>query len=618
MIYRLALLLLVALLQACFYVELTGNVAGALVSVRPLRGGPNIVNDLPTATVEQVRAEQGAQTWDGFDDKLKLLLVGRVDLPTDKFVDDNLYLVTARGGLDMDWNGDGLLDEVGTPVEGVIHSIMTGEQLKQSNRRMNLLTDAIYRLLEPELARLSDREVLARMDELAAEAVVDVDGNGVRDYRDLLQWSQLRGDFPYPGLDEFLVRQEIAIGWGLDEQVTLFNAESLAMRADWRPARRGSRYADQLVACSVPVLTQDLCPFRHLPLIGQDTDRPGVDDIMSRVVVTHDWMTRRFREVLERFPEDLLLLFRSVSVIVIGDDIRPSYYQPASAAVFLDGGSLWVTQRERNTVSEEEDYRVEYASQVNFAHQWRLVKDNAHAMGELDANGNSTIEDVTLWMASLLFHELAHANDYLPSKLIEELSPLASPHSVAARLRSDVLANELPLKAPELFGVAAVLFHGFEPTPTEARYKALDIGVMFARDRAVDLYAYSSPQEDLAMLFEEAMMKIHFDVQRDVAFTNLPPDGIEEPLCSDHIVAWGVRGRIGAAHVKPRLNLVLGELLPNRNYSGVVDGFEKPIPMRRGRDWCDNLVLGKTVSAPLWQTRSTVSGPRLRPRRRYL
>ena len=46
----------------------------------------------------------------------------------------------------------------------------------------------------------------------------------------------------------------------------------------------------------------DYCTFGELPLIGMETNSPTVDDIMQRLVVSHNWMGQRFQEILETYP----------------------------------------------------------------------------------------------------------------------------------------------------------------------------------------------------------------------------------------------------------------------------------------------------------------------------
>ena len=607
-----ALLLALPVLAGCLYVEVTGNVAGATVTVTPLRGGDPVIPEQVTTTVEDVISEHGRSKWNDWDGLVRLLFVGRVELDTDELEDDKYYLVTASGGLDMDWDVDGEIDSEGWPVEGEVHGIMTGAQLKKKNRRINLLTDAIYRLLLDELDDLDDDELGQRLDELASEAVVDINDNGRSDYADVLSWSQLNDKYPYPGSAFFLRRAEVGLAYDLPEELILLQSESLIRRADWRAADEDSLYAQILVPCSVPALQGDLCPLGLLPLIGQDAPNPEVDDIMARLVVTHDWMRERFRQVLERMPQDLLLMLRSVTTVVIGDEIRPSYYDPISATIFLDAGTLWVTAEEGATVSDEADYRAEFASQVDFAANWRYVKDNEPLLGPPDSNGDYQLEEIALDMAALLFHELAHAADWIPPAQHDSLPLSQAPAQLTSPPTSDLLTRFHPLESEPLRGVAAVLFGGFSPTPEEAGYTSEDIGEFFAPDRATDLYAYFSQFEDYAMLFEEFMMALHFGVQRDVGFTSIPGEDVRSPNCSHYQVGWGTRGRIAAPQLSERLLLVLEDLLPERDYSQEVANLEAPIPMVVGRDWCENIVLGEAAALTSTRSLRQAAPPRIR------
>ncbi len=601
MIKRLVSLGLLSLvLPGCLFVELTGNVAGALVVITPLAGGPPVVDGLRTTGVDELRRLRGEDTWNGHSSLVQLLSVGYVQVPQDELQDDQLYLVRATGGRDMDWNGDQRIDVAGTEVDGSLHAIMTGRQLKARGMRVNLLSDALYRLVEPELPDLEPESVLPRLDELAAEAVPDIDGDGTSDYDDVLRWSRMRAEYPYPGDPEFLRRAEVAIGFGFEESINTLNAENLILRADWRPAEEGALHADALVSCATPVLVRDLCNFRSLPLIGEGRNLPGNDDIMARLVVTHDWMRHRFEQVLRRVPQDIRLLFRSVSAVVIGDDIRPSYFNPATAAIYLDAGILWVTQDERSVVSSEPDYRVEFGQQVRFADNWRYVDGNRPAFGELDENSNADIDNVAALMASLLFHELAHATDNIPPARIAGLLPDETPYDIRPARLSNDLADESPLRAAELFGVANVLFGGADPGVLEARYTAADIGALFEPDGASDLYAYYTPREDFAMLFEEAMMAIHYGFARDVAFTSVPDGPVEQARCADYRVGWGVRGRIATSQVLRRATQAVEALLPERDYAAELAGLPGPLAMDTRRDWCENLRLDvEPMATPL-------------------
>jgi hypothetical protein len=88
------------------------------------------------------------------------------------------------------------------------------------------------------------------------------------------------------------------------------------------------------------------------------------------------------------------------------------------------------------------------------------------------------------------------------------------------------------------------------------------------------------------MLLEEAMMKYFFDIDRDIAFTPVPADPAG---CSDYIVEWGNRSRIGDAEVIARAEFVVTEMLPGLDSSLFFEELPFPTFMQTGLDWCSNL-----------------------------
>ena len=73
--------------------------------------------------------------------------------------------------------------------------------------------------------------------------------------------------------------------------------------------------------------------------------------------------------------------------------------------------------------------------------------------------------------------------------------------------------------------------------------------------------------------------------RRDVGMTSKFRPGMTG---SDHIVAWGQRGRVADPAAKPRIVQVLGEIAPWIAAS-TVDGLPAPIPLREGVSWTGNL-----------------------------
>ncbi|MFY7866323.1 hypothetical protein [Roseateles sp.] len=342
----------------------------------------------------------------------------------------------------------------------------------------------------------------------------------------------------------------------------------------------------------------NLCTLGRLPLLGQATGGavPTVEQVMERVLVSNDWMGAVFERFLrEQDPQqDFRRMLSSVTAIVIGGRVRPSFYWSATGAIYLDGSFFWLSPEQRDTVSESPDPRSNFGAALNYASPWRYVKNNNHAYASLarEPRLSRPLSDLAYPLGSLLYHELTHAADFMPplthaslpsNKRVYEAGP--------ARSLSQNLYEQLPFYSSEMQGLAKVLSFGATATALQQSYTPSDIAGFFSRDRVSDDYAYSVPdganfsREDAAMLLEEAMMQLRYGVLRDYAVTNKLQDGA---LSADLIVNWGQRGRIGEAAIKPRVKLVLAEAMPWVS-PNLVDGLAAPLQLRSGLSWGANL-----------------------------
>jgi hypothetical protein len=201
---------------------------------------------------------------------------------------------------------------------------------------------------------------------------------------------------------------------------------------------------------------------------------------------------------------------------------------------------------------------------------------------------------------------LAHANDFMPPALLPNVS---SQNTVDQQVDANFnnmtttnLYNTNPLMSEIMHGLGQVLFQGAKATTQEKTYTAAQVGVEFASDGASDAYAYSSPFEDTAMLFEEVMMKYHYNVDREMAFTDAPLN--DGSFCDDYVVRWGQRNRIGDPLVKARAQKVVGQLLGRTDTFVYFAILPTPRFMVNGSDWCsievtNNGILRKPQLRPL-------------------
>jgi len=368
------------------------------------------------------------------------------------------------------------------------------------------------------------------------------------------------------------------------------------------PYNSDSPYAKDLVNCVYSNTLTSSCTLAQIPLLAKAVklsptipSTPSVASIMDRVVVSHQWMGDRFKDFLTHDDNhnDIKNLLRATTAIVIAYDVRPSFYWAATGAIYLDPENFWLTPQERDTINEAPDYRANFGSDLRFTMPWRYVKNNTYASRSYSesARVTRTPADVLYRLTSLMYHELAHANDFFPSNEWYSHSDKKRVLEAATDtdFESDVLNVTLPLKSQEMRDLAQVSFAGESVNQTQKNYLPTDIEVFFVPDSASDFYAYSSLREDYAMLFEELMMQSRFEVIRDIAITNQPiGDNIS---AVDYIVTWGQRGRIGDNKVRDRVLFSASRVLPEFDSQAAMHLVPTPLLMIAGDNWLDNLTL---------------------------
>ncbi|MEM7692604.1 MAG: hypothetical protein AAF194_09245, partial [Pseudomonadota bacterium] len=489
-------------LQACLYVELYGPVTDASVSIRPLRGGEPILENGKSYSLGRTAGLFPEGGWEALTEFERLAFAGAVDVPKSELDDTTLYLVTVTGGIDRDFQQNGVLDQTGESILGTWHGIYTGAQL-QEVVRVSALTEAAYQAVLEDIDSFTDEQLLAALDNAASRIVTNLDDRtDVVDYTDLLLWSGVAHADAFRG-ERFLIdRIRDDVRMAVDQEELARDSDILIQRASWKAVCESAPLAGQMVYCLSATKLNEVCSVSEFPLIGLSTADPTIDNLMDRLVVSHDWMAVRFRQIMALMPPEMLSMTRSLSAIVIGDSIRPSFFSPTSNAIFLDADLFWLTAEEEATVRQEADFRSEFQRRVDFAHLWDYVIDGESIFftgSSTDSQGNRRAENIAPVTASLLFHELAHALDAIPPTAFEALDPELAPFQQDLTLLSDTLNNGSPLSSPELLGIARVLFFGEEPTETQRNFSAADIGGYFSGESANDLYSYSNQYEDLAM-----------------------------------------------------------------------------------------------------------------------
>ncbi len=374
------------------------------------------------------------------------------------------------------------------------------------------------------------------------------------------------------------------------------------------PYRPTSLYAPVLVSCTYNVgiyyvnsTNNNFCPASKLPLLqAEGGAMPSIEQIMGRVLVSHDFLGVNFENFLRnQDPEgDLRRMLAGVTAIVIGSHVRPSFYTSATGAIYLDANQLWLTADQRDVVTEVPDYRLAFDDELNFTGVGRVVKNNAYARPIYPTTERVTRPESQLpfVLGRLMYHELAHASDFFSpnNRNLDSSKSIwlnVVDRIVAKQLPSDALAATFPLTSAKMYRLADVMYKGETPTAAEKAYTAADVGSFFGADVASDDYGYTrngtdASREDLAMLFEEFMMYHRHGAQYDVGYTNLLTDGMSS---GSLVVAWGQRGRIGVAGIRPRVKLVLQRIAPWIDVTAV-DRLPAVIQFQPGTTWDAALV----------------------------
>lgn len=376
----------------------------------------------------------------------------------------------------------------------------------------------------------------------------------------------------------------------------------LELHTEPRAYVQNSKYASVLSECALIRHSNSSCTLSKLPFIGQESTTVTKADVMNRVIVSHEWMGERFSQLLDILPADMLPLFRSVTTIVISKDIRPSHYRSMTGAIYLDPAYLWTTVAEKRTIDTKKDYRSDYGNKLQHRYLARYVLNNAYAYPyhSLTDDSEREVKDIVHRFARLLYHELAHANDFLPPNYIARLDNSSTAFLALRFLRNARISTRLtaqsPLQSQTLSSIAQVYYQGEKATAEQIAMTPQVLGADFERDRANEFYSYSTIREDTANLFEATMMQLNYGIELDVGFSNAPAGS--SPACNDYVVGWGMRNKLAQPAVRARAKFVAQEILGTMyNWD---DFFSNKVGtsthMQAGKGWCDNLVLGSAAN----------------------
>lgn len=361
------------------------------------------------------------------------------------------------------------------------------------------------------------------------------------------------------------------------------------------PYRANSPYASVLRECALVENLELACTLTELPFIAQANPTVTRDDILDRVLVTHTWMGDRFESLLNDAPDMMIPLFGSVTSIVIGSTVRPSNYWAGTGSIQLDPAGLWLSVLEKSNVSVTEDYRAEFADELQFWYleALRLGREEVETYSSLTDREERSYDDIKIPIYRLLYHELAHAVNFLPPESIPMLNASLLPVDALILneefFLSPRLIADLPLLSQPLFNIGQVSFQGDDAGALEKSYTPAFLGNEMSGDGSAKLYAYSSIREDFSTVFTLAMMKFSFNIDLYNGFVNKPVDQ-NNFTCDDLLVGWGEKNRLADPLVLARARWALDSVYgvnPSID-SFFATGIGQAEPMIAGVNWCAN------------------------------
>lgn len=321
-----------------------------------------------------------------------------------------------------------------------------------------------------------------------------------------------------------------------------------------------SPYINVLKECVLIEDEKDSCTLSKLPLLGQENYTITKEMILNRLLVSHQWMGDRFSQMLDLYSDKMIQqLFRATTAIVIDDDIKPAYFWAVTGAIYLDPSYIWMTQNEKQTITEKDDYRSNFDSELLFL-EGTIYRYNGASLYTQDQE-NRSARDVELSLAGLLYHELTHANDFVPpselSKLDSSKSILDNVLALGGSRTSEQLYSHSPAESDTLEALGQVLYRGNTPTASQKQLSGVEVGQMFNNDVTDAMYAYATPYEDTAMLVQSAMMKYFYQVDSFQLFLNA-----EDYKNNKSTLEWGIKNPLLKSRVLDRAIFVANRILP--------------------------------------------------------
>lgn len=335
------------------------------------------------------------------------------------------------------------------------------------------------------------------------------------------------------------------------------------------------------------------CVFSDSPLLGYQKSTITVEDILKRTMATKPSHIETFKAVLNLMNPEALKMFGSVNAIVISERINPSFYTYSSGAIYLSANYFWRNQAEKATSVLVEDERLAYgktaAADAGQVYTEQLLytdfDDYFHKGSQKYLSFERTLKTRTPEQLSgnlirLLYHELAHANDYFPKSFIdsselktdETFSKITTDRWELKKVTSQTMKTELA--APLMINMGKILYQGNTPTEADRNVTAAMLMQDFDADGAAASYAYSSSREDLAMLVETSLMYYYSNYSNVAIFFKYPYKNYVVTEDYDWAIGGGIINKMTDIAVKERTADVLNKIFDPQMSARVISKLD--------------------------------------------
>ena len=278
-----------------------------------------------------------------------------------------------------------------------------------------------------------------------------------------------------------------------------------------------SPFAQKLMICSYPDTEEKSCIVKELPLLGMNSQKISVNDILNRTLVTHQFLGEKFKQVLLKMPPEALAFFGAVNGIVISSEVTTNAYWARSGFIYLNAQLFCRSKDECQTFSKENDsQRVPV----------RFVNDYIHNQKSIWTESISDDQILLYKVAATLFHELSHANDYFePSFVRSNDLAIEKSYDELTFERMTVrqmISQRMPAspKSERLEHLAGIIYKNEEIKEDDLSLSPQSIVDEFLAENTNDLYSHLNHEEDMARLVEEALMLTYFNIPRLIVFTD--------------------------------------------------------------------------------------------------